>query len=339
VDLRLEALSDWLRGPLGLTVGSLRPASSDASFRRYFRMATPAGTRIAMDAPPEREDCGPFVAVATMLRAAGLHAPAVLAQDLEQGFLLLEDLGETLYLDEISRHPERTDALYADALMALVQMQTRLGDAADALPPYDRDLMAREIALFPDWLVGRHLAAHAPVTLPAGFATAGDALLDVLTALPRGFVHRDFHSRNLMVLEADGPGLLDFQDAVAGPVAYDLVSLLKDCYVAWPRARVEGWVTDFHTAAIAAGAILPSLEAFLREFDLMGVQRQLKAAGIFCRLHHRDGKSGYLADIPRTLGYVVEAGQRYPEVAELGAWIEAAVLPALDAADTRAGTD
>ena len=332
MDQRLEALADWLRGPVGLTVESLRPASGDASFRRYFRVGTPQGTRIAMDAPPAQEDCGPFVAIATMLRAAGLHAPALLAQDLDQGFLLLEDLGETLYLDVLERSPERADALYDQALAALVRMQARLGDDAGALPPYDRALMEREMALFPAWLVGRHLAAHAPVVIPDAYHMAHDALLEILAALPRTFVHRDYHSRNLMVLERDGPGQLDFQDAVAGPAAYDLVSLLKDCYVAWPRDRVEGWVADFHHAAITEDVALPSFVTFLREFDLMGVQRQLKASGIFCRLYCRDGKPGYLTDIPRTLGYIVDAGRRHPEVKGLGEWIEAEVLPALEVA-------
>jgi aminoglycoside/choline kinase family phosphotransferase len=254
-----------------------------------------------------------------------------LAQDLEQGFLLLEDLGETLFLDQLNSHPERADELYGRALTTLLQMQTRLGDDLGALPPYDRALMAREMALFPDWLIGRHLAEQS-IAIPDAYGAAHDALLDILTALPRTFVHRDFHSRNLMVLTGDALGLLDFQDAVAGPAAYDLVSLLKDCYVTWPRGRIESWVADFHAAALDQDMALPELDAFMRELDLVGVQRQLKAAGIFCRLYHRDGKTGYLADIPRTLSYIVEAGQRHPEVAGLGAWIEAEVLPALDAA-------
>jgi len=329
VDIRLEALDAWLRGPLGLTVDSLRPASADASFRRYFRVGTPEGDRIVMDAPPDHEDCRPFVAIAAMLRGAGVHAPAVLAQDLDQGFLLLEDLGTSLYLDALDAEPERADALYGSAIAALVRMQGELAADAERLPPYDRDLMAREMALFPEWLVGRHLAELAPIPLADAYHAAHDALLDALVELPRTFVHRDYHSRNLMVLDTDGPGVMDFQDAVAGPAAYDLVSLLKDCYIEWPRARVEAWVAGFHAEALAAGMALPTLPAFLREVDLMGVQRQLKAAGIFCRLFHRDGKPGYLPDIPRTLGYIVDAGTRHPEVAALGGWIAAEVLPAL----------
>jgi aminoglycoside/choline kinase family phosphotransferase len=318
---------------VGLTVDQMKPASGDASFRRYFRLESAGETRIAMDAPPEHEDCRPFVAIATMLRAAGVSAPAVLAQDLDQGFLLLEDLGETLYLDRLLASPDSAASLYTDAIAALVRMQVRLAEDASSLPPYDRALMSREMALFPDWLVGRHLATHAPVDLPAAYSDAAEALLEILAALPHTFVHRDYHSRNLMVLGHDGPGVLDFQDAVAGPASYDLVSLLKDCYIHWPREQVEAWVQEFHQAGSAEGLDLPPYDEFLREFDLMGVQRQLKAAGIFCRLNYRDGKSGYLADIPRTLGYIVDAGSRHPEIAALGRWIDSAVLPAIDVAN------
>jgi N-acetylmuramate 1-kinase len=329
VDQRLDALERWLQGVVGVTTDELRPASADASFRRYFRFGVAGDTRVVMDAPPELEDCRPFVAVAMLLRAAGVTAPAILAQDLDQGFLLLEDLGETLYLDRLRADPSTADGLYTDAITALVRVQSRLGEDADDLPPYDADLMTREMALFPDWLIGRHLAAHAPVDLDEGFRVASDTLVDTLAKLPRTFVLRDYHSRNLMVIGGDNPGVLDFQDAVAGPAAYDLVSLLKDCYIEWPRDRVEAWVDDFLAQASAEGVGLPPRAAFLREFDLMGVQRHLKAAGIFCRLYYRDGKAGYLADVPRTLSYIVDAGGRHPEVAALGDWIDRTVLPAV----------
>lgn len=322
---RLALLEAWLTEACGLRGYRLETASADASFRRYFRLTlSGGGSLIAMDAPPDHEDCGPFVAVAGRLRAAGLHVPQVVAQDLRQGFLLLEDLGTRSYLDALG--PASVDRLYADALQALLQMQTRA--AAAGLPPYDAALLRREMALFPDWLLQRHLGIRVEPAL-AGMLERAFAVLEAnALAQPVVCVHRDYHSRNLMVVEGANPGVIDFQDAVAGPVTYDLVSLLRDCYVAWPAAQVDAWVAGYHAAADRAGLIGGiDRDTFLAWFDLMGVQRHLKAAGIFARLCHRDGKPGYLADIPRTLNYIVAVGRRREAVAELADWVGKEILP------------
>ena len=328
-DERMISLRRWLERELGATGFTLEPASGDASFRRYFRVVHDGRTRIAMDAPPGREDIAPFERVAGLLAALGLHAPAVLARDEEAGFLLLEDLGSRTYLDALS---DGADAgpLYADALAALAQMQSMPADLAGGLPAYDHPLLMREMHLFVDWLCGRHLGLALgdadSAALEASFACLADAAL----AQPRVFVHRDYHSRNLMVCASRNPGILDFQDAVHGPVTYDLVSLLRDCYVAWPAERVRAWTLDYRRRAAGRGIAVGRDEAeYLGWFDLMGVQRHLKAAGIFARLCHRDGKAGYLADVPRTLGYVVEVAPGYPELELLAGLIGERVLPAL----------
>lgn len=325
---RLAALEQWLVDACQLSAFTVAPASGDASFRRYFRVTLPdGGTRIAMDAPPDKEDCRPFVAVAGQLAATGLHVPAILAQDLAQGFLLLEDLGSTHYLDALST--ESADRLYGDALGALLSLQAC--GPRDGLPAYDAALLQREMALFSDWLLDRHLgltvSAAEQAMLDASFAAlAANAL-----AQPQVCVHRDYHSRNLL-LPPTGltPGVIDFQDAVIGPVTYDLVSLLKDCYVAWPQERVDAWALSYFEQAVPSGVLLAEHENdFLRWFDLMGAQRHLKAAGIFARLNHRDGKSGYLKDIPRTLGYIVAAAERQPALQGLAELIDRRVLPSL----------
>ncbi len=321
---RLEQLNRWLTNELGLCDYAIAPASSDASFRRYFRVSFDGESRIAMDAPPEKEDSRPFVAVAQALHQAGLHVPEVLEQDLEQGFLLLSDLGSTPYLDALDG--ESVERLYGDAMGALSLMQSV---PADALPDYDEALLKQEMALFPDWFLTTHLGLELSHSenemLEKGFELLAANALEQ----PRVFVHRDYHSRNLMVCEHN-PGILDFQDAVYGPVTYDLVSLLRDCYIAWPRDQVEAWVRGYHDIALDNGILRsPMAEQFLRWFDLMGVQRHLKAIGIFARLNHRDGKSGYLGDIPRTLTYVEEVASRYAELEGFGAFIAARVRPLL----------
>ena len=313
---RLDALQGWLRQQAGLDEVTLEPASGDASFRRYFRLTRADGSSvIAMDAPPGQEDCRPFVTIARRLRELGVHAPEVLAQDLEQGFLLLEDLGERHYLDTLTA--DTADRLYGDALGALVTVQA-LGPR-DGLPDYDRALLLQEMALFPEWLVGRHLGMVLTDADKRMLDTSFELLVKNALQQPRVCVLRDFHSRNLMQTERHNPGVLDFQDAVIGPVTYDLVSLLKDCYIAWPRARVEAWVAGYFDLAVQSGVLPGEHEKhFLRWFDLMGVQRHLKAAGIFARLKVRDAKAGYLGDIPRTLGYVLEVAQREPDLEDLG---------------------
>ncbi|MDZ7829315.1 MAG: phosphotransferase [Halofilum sp. (in: g-proteobacteria)] len=288
------------------------PASSDASFRRYFRVATPDGPVILMDAPPEFEDSHPFVDIDQRLRDAGVNVPRILAADLEQGFLLLSDLGDDIYLGQLDA--DNADALYGDALTALVAMQAH-GDCR-GLPPYDAALLHREMALFPDWLLERHLGLDLRDARPALSATFERLAASALEQ-PRVFVHRDYHSRNLMHTARDNPGILDFQDAVAGPVTYDLVSLLRDCYVAWPDERVDDWIEHYLRLAGDAGIDTGDAARFRRWFDLMGVQRHLKASGIFARLYHRDGKAGYLPDIPRTWGYIRARFGQYEELEPL----------------------
>jgi len=324
---RLRQLEHWLGQACRLPPHTIEPASADASFRRYFRVTLADGsTLIAMDAPPDREDCRPFLAVAERMAAAGLHVPQVFERDLGQGFLLLEDLGSRPYLGAL--HEDSVDALYGDATAALLRLQARA--PIEGLPPYDRALLQREMDLFPEWLLGRHLG----IALDGGERRMLEAAFEALIAnaleQPMVCVHRDYHSRNLMVVEQDNPGVIDFQDAVAGPVTYDLVSLLRDCYIRWPAARVDAWAEGYHRAAREAG-MLEGVDAptFLRWFDLMGVQRHLKAAGIFARLNHRDGKPGYLGDIPRTLGYIVEVAGRRPGIGALGGFIADRVLPRL----------
>ena len=322
---RLRQLEQWLVQSCRLSFEDIAPASADASFRRYFRVVLRDGsTLVAMDAPPEKEDCHPFVAVAGRMRQAGLHVPQIFAQDLAQGFLLLEDLGTRPYLDELNAGS--VDSLYGDATRALLRLQ--VGAPTEGLPHYDRAMLLREMQLFPDWLLGEHLGLVLDDGEGVMLSDAFDALVDNALAQPVVCVHRDFHSRNLMVVDDDNPGVIDFQDAVAGPLSYDLVSLLRDCYVRWPADQVDAWVADYHAAARGAG-LTGDVDAatFLTWFDLMGVQRHLKAAGIFARLNHRDGKPGYLADIPRTLGYIVEVGQRRQEVAALAGFVAERVLP------------
>lgn len=328
-DIRREQIGRWL-DTLGLPDGELRLASGDASFRRYFRRQAAETSYIAMDAPPEKEDCLPFVRVAAYLEAMGLNAPRIVAADVEQGFLLLTDLGDTLYLDRLGESPEDAGWLYADAIDALLVMQERGAAYAAKLPPYDVALLDFELSLFHDWLCGTHL----DIEFDAGEEMAWRDLSSILirNALdqPQVFVHRDYHSRNLMVVANDNPGILDFQDAMHGPLAYDVVSLLKDCYVRWPEDRIDGWLAQFCTGIEAMPGIDMDAAAFRRAFDLMGVQRHLKAAGIFARLNHRDGKPRYLADVPRTLGYVTALGERYDELEFVVELIEKRVLPAFE---------
>ncbi len=326
---RLQALQQWLDGPLALRDYALTPASGDASFRRYFRLSWPdRQSRIAMDAPPAQENCAPFVAIAETLQQIGIRTPTIYAADLPQGFLLLEDLGATLYLDQLTS--ENADRLYGDALGALMTMQACAPH--QQLPPYDRALLLQEMGLFRDWLVERLLQIRLPPSEQQQLAKSFELLIDNARAQPQCFVHRDYHARNLMVTGGHNPGVLDFQDAVSGPVTYDLVSLLRDCYIRWPRQQVEKWAMGYYQLALHSGLLRQEHEAdFLRWFDLMGVQRHLKASGIFARLHLRDNKPDYLKDIPRTLGYIQEISAIYPPLHPLAAITEqvAARLDAL----------
>ncbi len=313
---REQLLQDWLNEVLPARLDRIAPASSDASFRRYFRVWCDGQTHIVMDAPPDKEDCRPFVAIAQALRGLGLNAPEVLAGDLDQGLLLLTDLGSRQYLAELDARS--VPGLYADALEALARLQVGGDPGSPLLPPYDSALLHREMELFREWFLGKllglNLREEEHHALDHAFALLADNALEQ----PRVWVHRDYHSRNLMVTDPDNPGVLDFQDAVVGAVTYDLVSLLRDCYIAWPREQVEAWALD-HRARLRALGMggLDDADGFLRGFDLMGAQRHLKAIGIFARLNLRDGKPGYLRDIPRTLSYVLDVADRYPELAEL----------------------
>lgn len=311
-DTRADELRAWLARICPDADGTLIPITGDASFRRYFRIATDLGDRIVMDAPPDRERTGPFVDIAGRLGSAGVTAPRVLASDSERGFLLLSDLGDRLYLDALDEHS--ADGLYDDALVALVRMQAEIVTAG--LPPYDAARLDAEMELFPVWFLGEHLGLDTD-RIGDEPATTFNALTAAALEQPRVFVHRDYHSRNLMALADGNPGILDFQDAVAGPVTYDLVSLLRDCYIAWPDDRVTDWIERYRRAALARGVDLPDRDTLRRWFDLMGVQRHLKAIGIFARLWHRDGKPRYLADIPRTWRYIEALFGCYPELEPL----------------------
>ncbi len=312
---RLPLLEHWLRGCFPGRPFTLSPASSDASFRRYFRASFADGSAplIVMDAPPAHEDCRPFVRVAALLRAAGVNAPAVLAQDLEQGFLLLNDLGDTTYLAALGADASRADALYRDAVAALLRFQ--LASTPGVLPAYDRPLLLREMALLPEWYIGTHKGMTLTDTQRNTLRQAFDVLLANNLAQPTVYVHRDYHSRNLMVVAdnpADNPGVLDFQDAVFGPITYDLASLFKDAYIEWEEEQVLDWVIRYWEAARKAGLpVNHEFADFYRDFEWMGLQRHLKVLGIFARLHHRDGKDGYLKDLPLVMRYVRKVCGRY----------------------------
>jgi len=322
---RRALLQEWLDKTLGGSGHELRIASGDASFRRYWRLSLGSRSLILMDAPPGFEDVERFVRIAGAWRELGLNTPEVYAQEPELGLVLMEDLGERLYLAELDERS--ADRLYGDALGALAAIQA-CAPMAD-LPEYDAPFLRREMTLFDEWLLGRYLGLQLTAAERDALDQAFDVLIGSALEQPRVCVHRDFHSRNLMVTAPPSPGILDFQDAVAGPVTYDLVSLLRDCYVAWPKERVEEWAWGFFQLAVQSGILRPEHErGFPRWFDLMGVQRHLKASGIFARLALRDGKPGYLGDIPRTLDYVVEVAGRYPDLEPLAALVRERVLPA-----------
>ncbi|MGH8224439.1 MAG: aminoglycoside phosphotransferase family protein [Woeseiaceae bacterium] len=327
-DARLERLKLWLADLGGFDVDSLRPASADASFRRYFRVDHTVTTRIVMDAPPDREDCAPYIRIAGYLARCGLNAPRVLQADTGLGFLLLTDLGSRQYLQVLKDEPGTADRLYGDALLALLRLQSRGARFQGDLPPYDEQLLRFELSLFRDWLCGRHLGLRFTAADESRWQHCCTQLIDNAASQSRVFVHRDFHSRNLMQVDGADPGILDFQDAVEGPCTYDLVSLLKDCYIRWPIARIEAWAEDFRSGM--PDRLRPSHDQFRRSFDLMGVQRQLKAAGIFTRLNHRDGKPRYMNDVPRTLEYILDIAARYPELAFLARLVRERCLPGLD---------
>ena len=313
-DDRRALLEGWLARQLKGARFSLAPASEDASFRRYFRATLDDGSSyIAMDAPPDKEDCRPFVHVAALLAAAGVHAPRVHAEDLKAGFLLLTDLGTRTYLDELN--DANAAALFGDATRALVrwQLATRPGE----LPPYDEALLRRELSLFPDWYVARHRRMALNPAQKEALEQVFRLLVSSALAQPSVYVHRDYMPRNLMVCEPN-PGVLDFQDAVLGPITYDLVSLLRDAFISWDEERVLDWSARYWQSANAAGLpVDPDFGEFWRALEWMGLQRHLKVLGIFARINYRDGKPKYLADTPRFIAYARAVAKRYSALAPL----------------------
>lgn len=334
-DSRLQMMDCWIASisdRFGLNRDSLAPASNDASFRRYFRIeaaspgdapglpANTAGTCIIMDAPPPQEDCRPFVHAAAVLGGAGVSVPEVLAADLAQGFLLLSDFGNTTYLSQLD--PSSAPALYRDASQALVTLQK--ASVPGVFADYSRELLMRELMLFPDWYLGRHKGIALTDAQQQVLHRAFQTILENILSQPAVFVHRDYHSRNLMMLPSGrNPGILDFQDAVYGPITYDLVSMLRDAYIRWDEQQVRDWAIRFWEMARGAGLpVNEDFRAFYRDFEWMGLQRHLKVLGIFARLYHRDGKDNYLKDMPLVLDYVLQVLHRYVDLAPLARLIE-----------------
>ena len=329
---RQQQAAEWLRCQFPGEIFTLAPASADASFRRYFRATFEDGrTRIIMDAPPQHEDCRPFLHIAKLFEGAGTHVPHVFAQDLQQGFLLLSDLGSTTYLQALcARNAGTARELYDAATDALIKIQ--LASKENELPPYDEALLLREMRLFPEWYVARHLGITLDEKQGITLEECFRRIVRNTLAQPRVYVHRDYHSRNLMLTEPN-PGILDFQDAVYGPITYDLASLFKDAYIRWEEAEIIDWLIRYWEKARKAG--LPVHEdfgGFYRDYEWMGVQRHIKVLGIFARLCHRDGKEGYLKDMPLVMDYLRRACARYIDLKPL-----LNLLDTLEPRDTRVG--
>jgi len=323
-DDRIELLRSWLDKELGSSDYRLEPASSDASFRRYFRIDHNDRTLIVMDAPPEQEDSAKFIKTAKIFASIGVNVPLILAENLQQGFLLLSDLGVRQFMDELNK--DTADRMYGDAMEALITIQASSTNVD--LPQYDLALLMRELEIFREWYLQKHIAYSIDGETNAKIERAFEFLSASALAQPQVIVHRDFHSRNLMISENQNPAIIDFQDAVIGPVTYDLVSLLRDCYVEWPENRIHDWMSGHYENCKRRGILNEVDEkTYQRWFDLMGIQRHLKAAGIFARLNQRDGKPGYLKDIPRTLGYVKDVSARYPDLEVIKTILESIDLP------------
>jgi len=321
--LRRKKLKEWVENTLELQDPVYCYASSDASFRSYLRVEADSQSWIIMDSPPEKEKNQEFVHISHALFLAGLNVPEVFHWEEQLGFMILSDLGNTTFLDVLSE--DNMAALYGDAMGALRQIQTHT--STDNLPTYDQHMLLTEMLLFKDWLVIQHLNIKTDNHFNTLFSECCQKLAEAALEQPQCFVHRDFHSRNLMRTQKKNPGILDFQDAVCGPITYDLVSLLKDCYISWPRTQLIKMVNNYREGLEYCGINTGSEEAFLRWFDLMGIQRHLKASGIFCRLKYRDNKDNYIQDIPRTLAYIESTGLLYEETRELTQWIIEHVAP------------
>lgn len=309
---RIQLLENWVKEQFPAMPFTMQPASADASFRRYFRISFADQTFIVMDAPPKHEDCTPFLRVAEILTATGVHVPKILAQNLEQGFLLLSDLGNTTFLQALNDQRDIANDLYGDAMDALIKIQ--LSQQAEGLPDYDEALLLRELNLFPDWYIAKHLQKDLSEKQQAVLHTIFTRILQNNLAQPRVLVHRDYHARNLMVTSPN-PGIIDFQDAVHGPITYDLASLFKDAYIRWDEERILDWMIRYWEKARKAGLpVSADFAAFYEDFEWMGVQRHLKILGIFARLNYRDGKATYLDDMPLVMEYLRKACKRYREL-------------------------
>lgn len=324
---RNQSLHNWLSNIFETSDYDLKPASEDASFRMYYRLYLQDETFIVMDAPPQHENSALFIDITNRLQHCKVNAPLIHKENTAEGFLLLSDFGDELYLPNLTQ--TTADALYKDAINTLVKIQVS-GDVKN-LDCYDEALLRREVSLFSDWLLIKHLQLEVNDELDKELEAVVVQLIDNALEQPQVFVHRDFHSRNLMLTRTNNPGVIDYQDAVHGPLSYDLVSLLKDCYIKWSKAEINNWI-DFYLKQLAESnpGYDINREQFQRWFDLMGVQRHLKASGIFARLSHRDSKHGFLKDIPRTLSYIVDLRPDYPELEPLCGLIEDSVLPALE---------
>ncbi|MDO6512990.1 aminoglycoside phosphotransferase family protein [Neptuniibacter sp. 2_MG-2023] len=328
MDQRYTQLKQWLERELlafnlfDISDWQLLPVSGDASFRRYFRAKSNGASWIAVDAPPEKEDSQPFVAIAAELEKIAVSVPHVHKYDLQQGFMLLEDFGDDLYLSKLNK--SSVEPLYADALESLLIIQSC---KPAVLPLYDRALLDREVELFREWFLQKLLEIKLDADEQQMLRFLFNYVIDSALEQPLVFVHRDFHSRNLMYREGKAPGVIDFQDAVEGPVTYDLASILRDCYISWPDDQVYRWVEQYRLSLIENGQIMPDPTHFVRWFDLMGAQRHLKAIGIFARLNIRDGKSGYLADIPRTMNYLIAVAAKTEELKPIAGWLVQKVVP------------
>lgn len=322
----MQAIQFWLNNELNMDIGPLTPASSDASFRRYFRVIHQQQAYIVMDAPPEKEDIKPFIKVANLFASSGINVPKIFHSTFAQGFMLLEDFGSQCYLDLLDI--DNADSFYQLALNSLFKLQTEIKPTESNLPVYDYDLLNKELDIFSDWFLVKKLNLILSPKEKSLLDKTRAILIQSALEQPQVCVHRDYHSRNLMATEANSPGIIDFQDAVIGPISYDLVSLLRDCYIAWPEQQIAQWQTQYFQRLFSAGLITCDADTFRRWFDLMGMQRHLKAIGIFSRLQLRDNKPNYLQDIPRTMNYISQVSSRYPDLAEFNGFLQQIILPA-----------
>jgi len=311
LDTRFKQLKHWLINDLGYALNSLETASADASFRRYFRAVTQSGTFIVMDAPPDKEPVSEFIRAADDLASCGVHTPHVHYKNLTDGYLVLEDLGSRTYLDELKDQPKK---LYTDAINALIKIQSGINHSEKSLwPDYDNAKLTQEMDLFDDWYLQRHLSISMTPNHSTTWRSLKSTLLEACNEQPKTWVHRDYHSRNLMITDTNSPGVIDFQDMVVGPIAYDLASIFKDCYIRWTRQQQLGWLREYYQALNNTENPNFSFEQLTRWFDFTGLQRHLKVLGIFCRLYYRDGKKQYLNDLPMVAGYIIEVIDLYEE--------------------------